>query len=72
MSQTAILKTLADTTFDSVEGYRKASQKAQSPQLKRLLEERAQVREKTLGKLNEELVRRGDEPATSGTCSSYW
>ena len=37
MSDIAILNTLTGTTFDSVEGYRKAMAKAESPALKQAL-----------------------------------
>ena len=60
-------KSLVDTTFDSVEGYRKAAEKANSPQLKQQLEERGMQRERTLATLNNELERQGDELVTKGT-----
>ena len=63
----SILKTLTDTTYDSIEGYRKAAEKADSPQLKRALGERRERREGTLATLNAELQRRGDELVTKGT-----
>ncbi|MGB3737733.1 MAG: PA2169 family four-helix-bundle protein [Pontixanthobacter sp.] len=55
------LKSLADTTFDSVKGYKMASEKANSPQLKQALAQCAQQREQTLGQLNAELTRQGVE-----------
>ncbi|TMM49077.1 ferritin-like domain-containing protein [Qipengyuania marisflavi] len=64
-----ILKTLTDTTHDSVDGYRKAAEKANSPQLKQALNERLQKREATLGTLNAELQRRGEELVTKGTAA---
>ena len=66
MSSTTF-KSLADTTFDSVEGYRKAAEKADSPQLKQALNQRLQQREQTLRQMNAELERQGDELVTKGT-----
>lgn len=66
MSST-IFKSLTDTTFDSVEGYRKAAEKADSAQLKHALQQRCQQRQETLGKMNAELQRQGDELVTKGT-----
>ena len=60
-------KSLTDTTFDSVEGYRKAAEKADSPQLKQALNQRLQQREQTLRQMNAELERQGDELVTKGT-----
>ncbi|WP_260482311.1 ferritin-like domain-containing protein [Sphingomicrobium flavum] len=62
-----ILKTLTDTTFDSVEGYRKAAEKANDPQLKGILLEQAGKREALVTRLNDELHRRGEELVTKGT-----
>ena len=64
---TTTFKSLVDTTFDSVEGYRKAAEKAKSPQLRQQLEQRAQQREQTLQQMNAELARQGDELVTKGT-----
>lgn len=64
---TTVFKSLADTTFDSVEGYRKAIDKATDPQLKQALTQRLAERELTLQKLNSELQRQGDELVTKGT-----
>ena len=61
--QQKALKSLADTTYDSVKGYRMASEKAESPQLKQALAQCAQQREQTLGQLNAELTRQNCEPA---------
>lgn len=63
----SVFKSLTDTTFDSVEGYRKAADKADSPQLKHALQQRCQQRQETLGKMNAELQRQGDELVTKGT-----
>jgi uncharacterized protein (TIGR02284 family) len=61
------LKSLVETTFDSVEGYRKAAETAKSPQLKAVLTQQAQKRQSTLDMLNQELVRTGGDSVTSGT-----
>ena len=66
MSSTTF-KSLTGTTFDSVEGYRKAAEKADSPQLKQALNQRLQQREQTLRQMNAELERQGDELVTKGT-----
>lgn len=64
---TTLLKTLTDTTYDSIEGYRKAAEKADSPALKQALNERLQKREHTLSQLNAELQRNGEDLVTKGT-----
>lgn len=61
------LKSLGETTFDSVEGYRKAAETAKSPQLKAVLTQQAQKRQSTLDMLNQELVRAGGDSVTTGT-----
>ncbi|WP_100259235.1 ferritin-like domain-containing protein [Qipengyuania seohaensis] len=66
MSST-VFKSLTDTTYDSVEGYRQAGEKADSPQLKQALQQRCQSREQTLQQMNAELQRQGDELVTKGT-----
>lgn len=60
-------KSLTDTTFDSVEGYRKAAEKADSPQLTQALTERCQQREQTLQQMNAQLQQQGEELVTEGT-----
>ena len=67
MDNTGTLKTLTDTTFDSVEGYRQAVEKANNPALKRALQTRLEQRERTLGVLNQEMQRQGGELVTKGT-----
>ena len=62
-----VFKSLVDTTFDSVEGYRTAAEKADSTQMKQQLEQRAQKREQTLQQMNAELQRQGDDLVTKGT-----
>tara|TARA_B100000678_G_C18161221_1_gene483113 strand:- start:555 stop:983 length:429 start_codon:yes stop_codon:yes gene_type:complete len=64
---TDTLRNLTETTYDSVEGYRKAAEKADSPALKTALNQRREKREQTLTTLNAELTRQGSEPVTSGT-----
>jgi uncharacterized protein (TIGR02284 family) len=64
-----VFKSLTDTTFDSVEGYRKAAELADSPQLTQALQQRAQQREQTLQQMNAELERQGDDLVTKGTLS---
>ena len=66
MSST-VFKSLTDTTFDSVEGYRQAAEKADSPQLKQALLKRHGERQQTLQQLNAELQRQGDDLVTKGT-----
>ena len=66
MSSTTF-KSLTDTTFDSVEGYRQAAEKADSAQLTQALNQRLQQRENTLRQMNAELERQGDELVTKGT-----
>jgi len=61
------LKSLVETTVDSVEGYRKAAETAKSPKLKAVLTQQAQKRQSTLDMLNQELVRTGGDSVTSGT-----
>ena len=59
------LKELTQTTFDSVEGYRKAAEKSESPALTKALEERAGRRQQTLSKLNTALTNHGEEAISS-------
>lgn len=66
---TTMLETLIDTTYDSVEGYRKASETAKSPELKRILSEQAARRQTTLDALNAELTRLGGNLVTKGTAT---
>ncbi|WP_265563999.1 ferritin-like domain-containing protein [Sphingomicrobium arenosum] len=65
----SILKTLTDTTFDSVEGYRRAADKANSPALKAILTEQATKREALVTRMNAELERRGEPLVTKGTAA---
>ena len=68
-ANTTALETLIDTTYDSVEGYRKASETAKSPELKRILSDQAAKRQKTLDALNAELTRLGGNLVTKGTAT---
>jgi uncharacterized protein (TIGR02284 family) len=68
-ANTTALETLIDTTYDSVEGYRKAGETAKSPELKRILSEQAAKRQKTLDALNAELTRLGGDLVTKGTAT---
>lgn len=58
-----VFKSLTDTTFDSVEGYRQAAETANNPQLTQALQQRGQ----TLQQMNAELQRQGEELVTKGT-----
>ena len=69
MSANTVLKTLTDTAFDSVEGYRMAAEKANNPQLKQALMDRAAKREQTVATLNAEVERQGGELVTKGTAT---
>lgn len=64
---TTIFKSLTDTAFDSVEGYRQAGEKANDPQLKQALQQRCSQRENSLRQMNAELERQGDELVTKST-----
>lgn len=68
-TNTTALETLIDTTYDSIEGYRKASETAKSPELKRILSEQAAKRQKTLDALNADLTRLGGNLVTKGTAT---
>lgn len=65
----AIIETLADTTYDSVEGYRKAAETVKTPALKQILTEQGNKRQATLDKLNAELQRLGGNLVTKGTAA---
>ena len=69
------LKSLADTTYDSVKGYQQAAGNARSPQLKQTLARCAQKREQTLAQLNAELLRQGCDQADGtvmGSAHQTW
>jgi len=65
MTNIDILKSLTQTTFDSVEGYKVAMQKAERPALKRALDSRLTSRQETLTKLNTALESQGEDQVTS-------
>lgn len=62
-----LLETLIDTVYDSLEGYRRASETASSPQIKDAFIQQLARRRDTLDRLNQELVRQGGELVTKGT-----
>lgn len=72
----AILKSLTQTTYNSVEGYRKAAEIADSPALKQALLRRADQRTQTLNTLNTELSVRGEDMisdvSTMGAGHQLW
>lgn len=67
MTSTDTLKSLTETVYDSVEGYRLAIDKADSVELKDALRERLERRQETLEALNAELERQGGDIVTKGT-----
>lgn len=70
MTNISTLKSLTQTTYDSVEGYRKAVDKADSPALKDALNRRLNSREQTLSKLNSALESNGEERITSSSMTA--
>jgi uncharacterized protein (TIGR02284 family) len=66
-TNTTVLETLIDTMHDSVEGYRKAAAAAQTPGVRRVLENQGAKRRRSLDRLNSELVRQGGGLMTKGT-----
>lgn len=68
-SPNATFETLVDTIYDSLEGYRKAAETAESPALKSILTKQAEKRQVTLDLLNAELARTGGSLVTKGTVS---
>lgn len=69
MTNIELLKSLTQTTYDSVEGYRKAAETAKSPALKRALETRREKRAETLSMLNSGLVELDESPITEASAS---
>lgn len=67
MTNIDILKSLTQTTYDSVQGYRKAADVAKSPALKRALETRQEKRAMTLSTLNSGLQELGETPITNAS-----
>jgi uncharacterized protein (TIGR02284 family) len=61
------LETLAHYTHDSIEGYRKARERAESPAIASALARRVEERETTLLRLNDALAEQGHERVASGS-----
>ncbi|MGB3807173.1 MAG: PA2169 family four-helix-bundle protein [Erythrobacter sp.] len=61
MKNISKLKDLTQTTYDSVKGYRKAIEKADSPALRSALDQRLSRRQQTLAKLNTALTNNGEK-----------
>ena len=62
-----VLETLIDTVYDSLNGYRNASDAAGSQAVKSAFANQMERRQSTLDMLNQELVRQGGELVTKGT-----
>ncbi|MGE8143006.1 PA2169 family four-helix-bundle protein [Novosphingobium sp. NPDC080210] len=62
-----MLETLIDTVYDSLNGYRNASDAADSQAVKSAFANQIERRQSTLDMLNQELVRQGGELVTKGT-----
>lgn len=69
MTSLSTLKSLTQTTYDSVEGYRKAIDKAESPALKGAFERRLNARRDTLTMLNTSLEANGEARIESASIS---
>ncbi len=59
-----LLKDLTQTTYDSVEGYRQAAEKAESPTIKQAFSRRSGDRAQILTKMNNMLQTKSHEPVT--------
>lgn len=62
-----VLETLIDTVYDSIEGYRRAGETADTAGLKTVFANQLDRRRRTLELLNQELGRLGGEVMTKGT-----
>ena len=62
-----VLETLIDTVYDSLNGYRNASDAADSQAVKSAFANQMERRQSTLDMLNQELVREGGELVAKGT-----
>lgn len=62
-----IFKSLTDTVYDLVEGYKKAIEKVTNPSIKQALTQQLSRREQLLETMNQELQRCGEELVTKGT-----
>ena len=65
MTTIEVLKNLTQTTYDSVEGYRVAAEKADSPALKQAFSRRSGERAEILNKMNNALQANGEQPITA-------
>ena len=63
----ANLESLIKTAIDSAEGYERASETADSEQLKQLLRDQSAKRRRLIAELNQELVRIGGQAQESGS-----
>ncbi len=61
------LETLIDTVYDSIEGYRRTGETADTPGLKTVFANQIDRRRRTLEMLNQELGRLGGQVITKGT-----
>ena len=64
MNNIELLKDLTQTTYDSVEGYRKAAETAEKSAFKKAFERRRNMRAKTLQHLNNALLANSQPPIT--------
>lgn len=69
MQNIELLKSLTQTTYDSVQGYTDAAQKADAGALKTALEQRRDKRSQTLSMMNRALIDNGGEAVTSTSAS---
>lgn len=67
MTNTSTLRDLTQTVYDSVDGYRNAMEKADSPVLRNAFENRLTTRQQTLTKLNTALTNNGEQPIASAS-----
>ena len=70
------LESLVQTAIDSAEGYERASETANTEQLKQLLRDQAAKRRRLISELNQELVRIGGQAqergSTAGSLHHVW
>ena len=62
-----VLETLIDTVYDSIEGYRRAGETADTAGLKTVFSNQVDRRRRTLEMLNQELGRQGGKVVTTST-----
>lgn len=67
MNNIELLKDLTQTTYDSVEGYRKAAETAEKSAFKKAFERRRDMRGKTLQHLNNALLANSQPPITEAS-----